>query len=225
MEFKYFKNLMQNHVAKMLHDQETLFVVDTDKDILWNLYLDSFPEGTNKVFRERREFDCHCCRQFIRNFGNVVVIKDNKVETLWVFSTQDTTYQPVIDALSTYVKSKIIVDTDLCLTKLDINHYLTFCLHEDNKNYLFNINEIVKLIRQPIPEKKIPSVVEIPETLYDEQQVMLREIDRQRRKEDPDFKGAFHEKRERPHNAAKVEKQIEKNKPYKNQYDFFLLIT
>ena len=43
-------------------------------------------------------------------------------------------------------KSKIIVDTDLCLNKLDINHYLTFCLHQDNKNYLFNINEIIKLI-------------------------------------------------------------------------------
>jgi hypothetical protein len=43
-------------------------------------------------------------------------------------------------------KSKIIVDTDLCLNKLDKNHYLTFCLYQDNKNYLFNINELVKLI-------------------------------------------------------------------------------
>ena len=45
-----------------------------------------------------------------------------------------------------YKKSKIIVDNDLCLNKLEINHNLTFCLYQGNNKYLFNINEIVKLI-------------------------------------------------------------------------------
>ena len=45
-----------------------------------------------------------------------------------------------------YKKSKIIVDCDLCLNKLDINHNLTFCLYQGNNRYLFNINEIVKII-------------------------------------------------------------------------------
>jgi hypothetical protein len=45
-----------------------------------------------------------------------------------------------------YKKSKIIVDCDLCLNKLDINHNLTFCLYQGNNRYLFNINEIVKTI-------------------------------------------------------------------------------
>ena len=45
-----------------------------------------------------------------------------------------------------YKKSKIIVDYDLCLNKLDINHNLTFCLYQANNRYLFNINEIVKTI-------------------------------------------------------------------------------
>ena len=78
MEFKEFRNVMQNHVEKMFEADSKLFVVDVDKDELWNLYLDSFPPGTNEIFRERREHDCSCCKQFVRNFGNVVILKNNK---------------------------------------------------------------------------------------------------------------------------------------------------
>jgi ATP-dependent RNA helicase RhlE len=46
-----------------------------------------------------------------------------------------------------------------------------------------------------IPEKSIPESVKIEETGYEEKQEMAREEDRLRRKEDPDFKGAFHEKK------------------------------
>lgn len=110
MEFKKLKEIQQKHVAKMLEDQDHLFVVDVDKDDLWNLYLDSFPEGTNPIFRERREFDCSCCRQFIKNFGNVVVIRDNKLVTIWDFNINSDTYQPVINALSKFVKSANIAN-------------------------------------------------------------------------------------------------------------------
>jgi len=105
MEFEKFKKLQQKHVARILEDQDNLFVVDLDKDALYELYLDSFPKGTNEVYRERREFDCSCCKQFIRNFGNVVTLKDNKIVTVWDFQTKDPTYQPVIDALSKKVRS------------------------------------------------------------------------------------------------------------------------
>jgi hypothetical protein len=45
-----------------------------------------------------------------------------------------------------YKKSKIVVDHDLCLNKLDLNNKLTFCLYQDKNKYLFNLNEIVKVI-------------------------------------------------------------------------------
>ena len=76
MDFSEFKTLFQNNFVELTEDVNTLFEVEVDKDELWNLYLDSFPEGTNEIFRERREYDCSCCRHFIKNFGNVVVIKD-----------------------------------------------------------------------------------------------------------------------------------------------------
>jgi hypothetical protein len=110
MDFKLFKELLQRHVATDLMEQNTLFITDIDKDALWDLYLSSFPEGTNEIFRKRKEYDCSCCRHFIKSFGNVVTIKDNKVTSIWDFITNDSTYQPVIDSLSAYVKSKPIKD-------------------------------------------------------------------------------------------------------------------
>ena len=59
----------------------------------------------------------------------------------------------------------------------------------------FHLQAISKLIKQTIPEKKLPAQVEVLETLFDEKQDMLREIDMQRKKIDPDFKGAFHDKK------------------------------
>jgi ATP-dependent RNA helicase RhlE len=59
---------------------------------------------------------------------------------------------------------------------------------------LYHIKKIERLIREQIPVKRIPKAVEITETPFEEAQTMAKEIDRQKRKENPDFKGAFHEK-------------------------------
>jgi ATP-dependent RNA helicase RhlE len=43
--------------------------------------------------------------------------------------------------------------------------------------------------------KSLPEEVEIFKTPFEEKQEIDREVDFQRRKDDPDFKGAFHEKK------------------------------
>ena len=110
MEFTEMRNKLMEHFNEMVKDVDHLFEVAVDKDELWNLYLDSFPAGTNEIYRERRWHDCSCCRQFIKTIGNAVVIKDNQIETIWDFRTDDTTYQPVLNALSTYIKSHAVSD-------------------------------------------------------------------------------------------------------------------
>jgi len=58
-----------------------------------------------------------------------------------------------------------------------------------------HMQAIETLIQQDIPEETIPDSIEIPETEFWEKQKMDREIDKTKRKLDPDFKGAFHEKK------------------------------
>ena len=68
---------------------------------------------------------------------------------------------------------------------------VTFC----NPSEAHFIHKIEQLIRQQIPVLDIPEKVFIEETPYEEKQAIDKEIDDQKRKADPDFKGAFHEKK------------------------------
>ena len=104
------RNKLMENFAEMTKDVTHLFEVNVDKDEMWNLYLDSFPAGTNEIYRERRSHDCSCCRQFVKSVGNAVVIKDNKVSTIWDFESNSSTYQPVLNALSTFIKRHAVSD-------------------------------------------------------------------------------------------------------------------
>lgn len=105
MELSKLNELIKSNFEMISKDSDYLFEVELDKDVLWNLYLDSFPAGTNEIFRERRSKDCSSCRQFVKNFGNIVLIKDNKMTSVWEVETGSEEYQPVLDALSKHVKS------------------------------------------------------------------------------------------------------------------------
>lgn len=117
MEFTEFKKKLSDHFQMMTQEATHLFTVNVDKNVLWNTYLDSFPAGTNKMFRERREHDCSCCRHFIKEIGNVVVLENNQMHTIWELDLGDTTYQPVCDALDAFVKVHAVSDIYLSTTK------------------------------------------------------------------------------------------------------------
>jgi ATP-dependent RNA helicase RhlE len=81
---------------------------------------------------------------------------------------------------------------------------------ESEKYY---IKQIEKLIRQTIPVMPVPPEVFVEETPYEERQAMAREIDAQKRKEDPEFRGAFHEKKR----VFEVKKKIDKTPAWKRK--------
>ena len=110
MSFVKMRDNLITHFNQITKNVDNIFEVAVDKDEMWNLYLDSFPKGTNEIYRKRREHDCSCCRSFIKAVGNVVIIKDNKITTIWDFDTKSSTYQPAVDALAAYVKSKAVTD-------------------------------------------------------------------------------------------------------------------
>lgn len=112
MDFKNFKLAVAKQFDEM--SKHELFRVDVDKDLLWNTYLSSFPEGTNPIYRERTKHDCSCCKQFIRAVGDVVAIIDGKIVSVWdVTIFNDPAYQTVADKLSQLVHSKSIANVFL----------------------------------------------------------------------------------------------------------------
>lgn len=115
MNFKNLKIRLAENFKSAL-ESRNLFEVDIDKDALWNLYLDSFPEGTNPVYRKRREYDCSCCRRFIKEIGGTVYIDGNlNLHSIFEFDTGSEVFQPVMDALDAFVKLHTI--TGIYLSK------------------------------------------------------------------------------------------------------------
>ncbi len=60
----------------------------------------------------------------------------------------------------------------------------------------YHLAKIEKKIRMSVPIFQLPDNLEITETPFEENQSMEKEIDEQKKKEDPNFQGAFHEKKD-----------------------------
>lgn len=108
MRFEEFNKKLQKHFSEMVNGSERLFEVDFDYEEMNNLYLDSFPAGTNEIYRKRREYDCSCCRHFIRDIGNIVAIKNGQLHTLWEVDLDDGVFSVVAKALDEYVRGKAV---------------------------------------------------------------------------------------------------------------------
>ena len=75
-----------------------------------------------------------------------------------------------------------------------------------NEAEMYHIRKIEKLIRMQIPELPLPAEVEVFKTPFEEQQEIAKAIDHLKRQENPDFKGAFHEKKGIPKGKPKPSK-------------------
>lgn len=121
-------------------------------------------------------------------------------------------------------KLRVLVSTDVTARGIDVasvSHVINFdvpILYEDyvhrigrtgrafkegkaitfaNEAELYHIGKIEELIREKIPLKKIPDNVEIAQTPFEEAQEIAKEIDFQKKKADPSYQGAFHERKNR----------------------------
>jgi len=105
-------NIMQDAMMQRINIMSlsnTLFITDTTKDEIWDVYMNSFPEGTNEMFRERRAYDCNCCKSFIRRYGSMVVILQDTYEMISIWDiAPGGYYDEVCKKMSEYVKSKPI---------------------------------------------------------------------------------------------------------------------
>ena len=105
MIFKSFAQLVDKQVDKM--SKHDLYYVDVEVDKLYDLYIASFPSGTNEMYIERTEHDCSCCKSFIRRIGHMVAIINGKIVTIWDVAAKNE-YDVVSKALAEFVRAAAI---------------------------------------------------------------------------------------------------------------------
>ena len=182
-----------NFLEYLLQDQEVfnrVLIFTRTKDVANNIYR----------YLERKEY------------GPMKVIHSNK--------GQNTR----INAVNEFKEGnlRILVSTDVTARGIDVvkvSHVINFdvpILYEDYVHRIgrtgrafqegkaitfatpaemYHVHKIEKLIREKIPLKALPADVEVTETPAMEAKDMAREIDFQKKKEDPTFQGAFHDRK------------------------------
>lgn len=110
IEFKPLRESIRKQFKKMCDQNQYLYEVSLDKDELWELYLNSIPEEHNKIYKVRREYDCSCCRHFIKSVGNVVAINNGVVTTIWDCDISEPVWKDVANILSDFVKKHEVAE-------------------------------------------------------------------------------------------------------------------
>lgn len=106
MEFKVFRDQVVNQFTNMTKGKSRIFLTEVDREKLYNTYLESFPEG-----EIRQSYNCNCCRQFLKWYGNIVVINDDlTISSIWDFVPKSDKFAKVCENLSNLVKSSKIRD-------------------------------------------------------------------------------------------------------------------
>lgn len=100
--FKSFEAVIEKQFNNMAGIGR-LFIVDATGDEIWEHYLDAFPEGTNELYSEKREYDCSMCKHFVRRMGGVVALKEGKLHSIWDVKTRGH-FKVVADTMAAYVK-------------------------------------------------------------------------------------------------------------------------
>lgn len=134
---------------------------------------------------------------------------------------------------------RILITTDVSARGMDVSkvsHVINFDLPRDYDDYVHRIGrtaragnkgdaitlidpadewhwgKIQELIRKDIELLPLPEDVEIVETEFKENQDQLREIDRQRKIDDPTYQGAFHQKKRKGSNKRSFDDKFARSK-------------
>lgn len=173
-------------------------------------------EGFTKVmiFCKTKEVATNISKYLSRKYGEerVRVIHGNKdqntrMNAMKAFSENEIDYLVATDVAARGIdirKITHVINFDVPLVYEDYVHRIgrtgraeeigdsiTFCAPNDE----WHFKKIQKLIGQKVPIELIPEGVTIEETPFEELQNIRRDIDMQKRKDDPEFQGAFHEKK------------------------------
>ncbi|WP_057939508.1 DEAD/DEAH box helicase [Algoriphagus resistens] len=164
-----------------------------------------------------------------RSYGEVRVIHANKGQNTRINSIEDFKGGEV----------RILVATDVASRGLDVtmvSHVVNFdvpLIYEDyvhrigrtgratnegkaisfvNPAEEYHFEKIEEIIRMKVEEAPIPDEVDVSATPFEEKQAYARELDRLLQRDNPDYKGAFHEKKEQKKTNPHLETQEKEKK-------------
>ena len=106
MNFKQFAEQIKANFDSM--STKPLYRTNVELDEIKEVYLASFPVGTNPVYITNTQHDCTCCKSFIRNVGGLVCIVNGQIITIWDNITTGDAYEQVAQTMRDYVLSKPI---------------------------------------------------------------------------------------------------------------------
>jgi hypothetical protein len=109
--FKKLQEQVQSNFKK-LQQSGPVFIIDVDKEEIWNKYLDGFKES------DRQSNVCRCCQSFMRQFAGIVGITDKfEVKTIWDDISWDfegaAEYKNSVESIDKWIKSHPISDVFL----------------------------------------------------------------------------------------------------------------
>lgn len=96
--FSKIKQQVKQRFDEMCQNQTHLYTVEPDRDKIWELYLEGFTDDI------RQEHNCNCCKSFLRQYGGIVTIEDNKLCSIWDIEV-DQEYAKSIKAVRDYINS------------------------------------------------------------------------------------------------------------------------
>lgn len=166
------------------------------------------------IFCKTKEVATNISKYLARKYGEekVRVIHGNKdqntrMNAMKAFSDEQVDFLVATDVAARGIdirKISHVINFDVPLVYEDYIHRIgrtgraeetgdsiTFCSPNDE----WHLRKIEKLIGQRIPVEELPADLNVEQTPFEELQNMRRDIDAQRRKDDPEFQGAFHEKK------------------------------
>lgn len=179
------------------------------------------------VFVSTKEFASNIFKYFERKpIGEMRLLHSNKAQNARINAIDDFKSGEV----------RMLISTDVSARGIDVfevSHVINFNIPSHYEDYVhrigrtgrafktgvaisfmdeseaYHVRKIQKLIKQTVKRLPLPEGVEQFETPKPEFQQQMREIDRQKKLEDPEFKGAFHEKKFKP--AEKKPKAKQQN--------------
>jgi hypothetical protein len=89
-----------------------LFRIKLTGDQIWNLYINSFSEENNPIFRDPSSTskNCNHCKNFIRRYGNIVSIDENYNITTMFDVIVDEEFKKTVEILTKEIKKSVVKD-------------------------------------------------------------------------------------------------------------------